>query len=653
MKFTDPASGQTTNGTQHRFAYTYNGADGLETVRYPSSREVTTCYDSGGQAMTVSGVKVGVLKRYVDVTAYSAHGAPTSMRLDHVSPSGGPPQPEEWKILRAINYNSRLQMYSIGLLGATHTIELGYGPNMENNGNIRQQKITTTVPGATPYTQDYEYDALNRLQKVKESDQRQREFRCDEVGNCYVSNLGYAMGGSITPMSEYAFNNKNRIAGVPGTYDNAGNVLSMGGLAMTYDAENRLKTVLNGGTTHTYSYDGDGRRVMKWKSVSGQPEAWPTVYVYDAFGQLAAEHAPGAYDITQCTTCFRHEDHLGNTRMVTESVGTTLVVKALRDYMPYGEEMRDGRRSGMYTGGMGNTMAFTGKERSAETETSAVATGLDYFGARYYAGALGRFTSPDSTAFSKMSYPQSWNLYAYGLNNPLRFVDPTGNEVQAANCSTPTECQATLSAVQGALGSQQAASRVGLQKIQRGFWGRIGAAITGAPQYRFTIGGDMASFKALGQNASRFGQLVENRAVVTAAVSGTYKSYQGAQRRTPGGMGTVPSQGLDPAATVANNPTPFDNDTAGIIGGAFGAIPGANVNETMAHELLGHVWGEVVANHTSGSFSNLRDSVQAENAVRQTDPARGLKLQHHGDPNPTRVYSPQEIQRMRTTGRIP
>jgi hypothetical protein len=31
---------------------------------------------------------------------------------------------------------------------------------------------------------------------------------------------------------------------------------------------------------------------------------------------------------------------------------------------------------------------FTGKERDAET-------GLDFFGARYYSGAQGRFTSPD------------------------------------------------------------------------------------------------------------------------------------------------------------------------------------------------------------------------------------------------------------------
>jgi RHS repeat-associated protein len=63
---------------------------------------------------------------------------------------------------------------------------------------------------------------------------------------------------------------------------------------------------------------------------------------------------------------------------------------------------------------------FTGKERDAET-------GLDYFGARYFSSPQGRFTSPDPLLSSgRPGEPQSWNRYAYTLNNPLRFVDPTG-----------------------------------------------------------------------------------------------------------------------------------------------------------------------------------------------------------------------------------
>ncbi|HXE74019.1 MAG TPA: RHS repeat-associated core domain-containing protein [Candidatus Xenobia bacterium] len=47
--------------------------------------------------------------------------------------------------------------------------------------------------------------------------------------------------------------------------------------------------------------------------------------------------------------------------------------------------------------------------------------------ARYDASTLGRFMSPDSPAFSLAHDPQSWNLYAYVTNNPLRYIDPTGH----------------------------------------------------------------------------------------------------------------------------------------------------------------------------------------------------------------------------------
>jgi len=62
-----------------------------------------------------------------------------------------------------------------------------------------------------------------------------------------------------------------------------------------------------------------------------------------------------------------------------------------------------------------------GKERDAES-------GNDYFGARYYASSMGRFMSPDPGWFMAVdpTNPQSLNLYAYALNNPLRFIDPSG-----------------------------------------------------------------------------------------------------------------------------------------------------------------------------------------------------------------------------------
>jgi len=58
-----------------------------------------------------------------------------------------------------------------------------------------------------------------------------------------------------------------------------------------------------------------------------------------------------------------------------------------------------------------------------------VETGLDYFKARYFAAAQGRFTTPDPLmASASAANPQSWNRYAYVLNNPLRLIDPDGTD---------------------------------------------------------------------------------------------------------------------------------------------------------------------------------------------------------------------------------
>ena len=56
-------------------------------------------------------------------------------------------------------------------------------------------------------------------------------------------------------------------------------------------------------------------------------------------------------------------------------------------------------------------------------------TGLDYFGARYFSAAQGRFTTPDQPLADQYPEdPQSWNMYGYVRNNPLKNTDPNGRD---------------------------------------------------------------------------------------------------------------------------------------------------------------------------------------------------------------------------------
>ena len=54
---------------------------------------------------------------------------------------------------------------------------------------------------------------------------------------------------------------------------------------------------------------------------------------------------------------------------------------------------------------------------------------MDNFIARYFSAAQGRFGSADDPlAGQNAGDPQSWNLFSFGLNNPLKYTDPDGHE---------------------------------------------------------------------------------------------------------------------------------------------------------------------------------------------------------------------------------
>ncbi|MCA9933925.1 MAG: RHS repeat-associated core domain-containing protein, partial [Anaerolineales bacterium] len=68
---------------------------------------------------------------------------------------------------------------------------------------------------------------------------------------------------------------------------------------------------------------------------------------------------------------------------------------------------------------------FTGQKESMAD------LGLYYYNARWYSPLVGRFLSAD-TLVPDPANPQSFNRYSYGLNNPLKYIDPTGHKQERA-----------------------------------------------------------------------------------------------------------------------------------------------------------------------------------------------------------------------------
>jgi RHS repeat-associated protein len=115
---------------------------------------------------------------------------------------------------------------------------------------------------------------------------------------------------------------------------------------------------------------------------------------------------------------------------------------------------------------------FGSKERDIET-------GLDFFEARYFSSIQGRFTSPDDFwKDSQTDDPQSWNKYAYVHNNPLKYIDPTGEKV-TVTIETDEEHRRGIIRVTATIGIYADGSNVDLNKAAKQIESEIETAWSG------------------------------------------------------------------------------------------------------------------------------------------------------------------------------
>jgi RHS repeat-associated protein len=194
---------------------------------------------------------------------------------------------------------------------------------------------------------------------------------------------------------------------------------------------------------------------------------------------------------------------------------------------------------------------YTGKERDAES-------GNDYFGARYYSSSMGRFMSPDSLLGSPDD-PQSWNLYSYVRNNPVKNTDPDGHDVQVCSNdgSGNQHCQVVSNDQYQA--AQQATNAQGILNVPS--LTNVGANGTsnitdssgntvGTATYVPNSGLDFYS------NQGAYAQLGAANTVVNTAAAATVVAYGGvaAAMTVPGAAATAARWGLQRLALGASSP---------------------------------------------------------------------------------------------------
>ena len=307
-------------------------------------------------------------------------------------------------------YNNLLQLTQAGQITYSYS-------STNNNG-----QITSSHDVATGETVSYQYDALRRLSSASGANWTEN-YVYDGYGNLTQMNpSGTAQGmPSLNLTVALDANNvpNNRIAG--GSDNNGNQSGGVAGTSLQYDVANRVSEV-NGSSY--YGYDSDNRRIYYRNASGGE-----TIYLYGADGRKLTSYTMTFQTVSGVAEIeMNPAPNYGNvyfTGMLVAAEGggvTTDRIGSVRtgpgtlsfQSYPYGVEY-----------------ATTANDREKyATYTRDSLTGLDYAMNRYYWSQWGRFLSPHPSWRSAMrAKPQSWNRYAYALNDPVNNGDPTGLSV--------------------------------------------------------------------------------------------------------------------------------------------------------------------------------------------------------------------------------
>lgn len=440
------------NGQLHNF-YTgmaYDSMDRITALIYPDQTQASFQYNDRGLLEAIPGV--------IDANDYNPAGQNLTLRLAN-------------GVATAYGYDARLRLKTLRSDRSRDALPLqNYRYQYDAVSNIVQiedlrsdaqlvaigQELGSGDVEAKRFNaaQSFQYDSLYRLTQAKnDAVYGMIAYRYDRIGNLLRQNAallqpdaGVDLGAVNNGGNAGAWNRNGRNPGdAPGPhaltatqkgsfgalgYDDNGNVTQEGGKTLSWDAKDRLTAMQSNNYRADYAYDYSDTRKLKRVTDLTTGASRDSFYV-DKFsevrdGKLIKYLYAGTRRIARSARtggaftpeAFYLHDHLGSTHFALSENGSALA--QLVNY-PYGRSRLEKQAAGASAGA---DYKFTGKETDVES-------GLQYFEARYFAGALGVFSSPDPLVSGgnidrHLQNPQVLSAYRYSLNRPLGYTDDTG-----------------------------------------------------------------------------------------------------------------------------------------------------------------------------------------------------------------------------------
>jgi RHS repeat-associated protein len=313
--------------------------------------------------------------------------------------------------------SARLVASALSVANGATKLQQAY--TWDNLGRLGQRTRWWDGVGST---EDYVYDALDRLNSTQVQGEALLSQTYDAIGNLKsktgLGSYTYPAAGAARPHAV-----QSTALGAYG-YDNNGNLTSApNGTTIIWTAFDQPDKITRNGKWSQFGYGAEQQRARQTRSdgtaiyyagamevevTSGQA----TVKTYWPAGLGLEIDKPGQ----STELLWTHTDHQGSLLALTTATGAW---KEKLDYDAWGKRRTtDGAGTPDTLDGQTDNKGYTGHEMLDQLD-------LVHMNGRVYDPKIARFLSADPI-IQDPEHSQSYNRYSYVWNNPTNMTDPTG-----------------------------------------------------------------------------------------------------------------------------------------------------------------------------------------------------------------------------------